>query len=149
MDRRTSSFEEETLVSNPFAHPVSSPARPTRALQTARASPPPDERGVRLANRLKGLGLAGISTVFQATISVCAKELGAQSILLVHKQYLIGTTVTQHCIESQSSWPCHVQRFMTSRQVWQSCCCHYTSASGNTSSTAVLHSGRSIRHTSF
>lgn len=84
MDRRTSSFEEESLVSNPFAHPVSSPARPTRALQTASASIPPDERGVRLDNRLKGLGLAGISTMFQATISVCAKELGAQFTLFIH-----------------------------------------------------------------
>lgn len=44
----------------------------------ARQDPPEDQQESR-SKRVKGLGLAGIATVFQAVMSVCAKILGDSS----------------------------------------------------------------------
>ena len=80
-DRRTSSLDEEQLLGTLDEH--SNASAPTSSVASEKASHGllVERQGTRLANRLKGLGLAGISTLFQAAMSVCAKDLGMQDRL--------------------------------------------------------------------
>ena len=78
-ESRTSSQDEESQISMPRAHSRSLPPKPKGALQVAadtQAQTASDQQNLDPQNRLKGLGLAGIATVFQAIMSVCAKVLG-------------------------------------------------------------------------
>ncbi len=80
-DRRTSSLDEEQLLGRLHEHSNASPPRSDEASEKASNGLLVELQGTRLANRLKGLGLAGISTLFQAAMSVCAKDLGMQDLL--------------------------------------------------------------------
>ena len=80
-DRRTSSLDEEQLLGRLYEHSNASPPRSDEASEKASNGLLVELQGTRLANRLKGLGLAGISTLFQAAMSVCAKDLGMQDLL--------------------------------------------------------------------
>lgn len=96
-ERRTSSFEDEmpplsisrahSRSSPPKArshtsasrtHSRSLPSRPKGTLQVSRdtSQDPATDQQSSQSKRMKGLGLAGIATVFQAVMSVCAKILG-------------------------------------------------------------------------
>ena len=77
-DRRTSSFDEEPHVTASRSHSRSVPAKTKSSLQVGAEPPTPtsDQQSADPAKRLKGLGLAGIATVFQSVMSVCAKILG-------------------------------------------------------------------------
>ena len=76
-DRRTSSLDEAPNDSMSRAHSRSPPpSKPKGSLQVANDSSAPDQQSTEQAKRLKGLGLAGVATVFQAVMSVCAKILG-------------------------------------------------------------------------
>jgi len=79
-DRRTSSLDEEPRTSMSRAHSRTLPSKPKAALQVASDSSTPDQQGADGSKRLKGLGLAGIATMFQAVMSVCAKTLGGAAI---------------------------------------------------------------------
>ena len=93
--RRTSSLEDEmpplsisrahsrpappraASSSNPSRTPAS-PSKPKGSLQVsadASHKPAEDQQSLQ-SKRMKGLGLAGVATVFQAVMSVCAKILG-------------------------------------------------------------------------
>ncbi len=78
-DRRTSSLDEEQLLSTLHEYSKALPSRSNVALEKASDGLLKNLQGTQLANRLKGLGLAGISTLFQAAMSVCAKDLGMQT----------------------------------------------------------------------
>ncbi len=80
-DRRTSSLDEEQLLGTLDEHSNASPSTSSVASEKASHGLLVELQGTRLANRLKGLGLAGISTLFQAAMSVCAKDLGMQDLL--------------------------------------------------------------------
>lgn len=108
-ERRTSSLEEELPLGMSRAHSRSNPLNVPRtslsrvhsrqlsskgrgALQVsadATQDAPQDQQESK-SKRLKGLGLAGIATVFQALMSVCAKILGEAAsspfwcLLLLH-----------------------------------------------------------------
>ncbi len=45
-------------------------------------TPPSSQQGPDQGKRVKGLGLAGIATVFQAIMSVCAKILGRSRLII-------------------------------------------------------------------
>lgn len=79
--RRTSSFDEDLETSVSRAHSRTLP-QPSKEALGVSAAPEASTSGIDADaqgtdnNKLKGLGLAGISTVFQAVMSVCAKILG-------------------------------------------------------------------------
>ena len=97
-NRRTSSLEEATSQpplgisrahsrANPLnasstsmsrAHSRSLPSKSKGALQvsTDATQDPAEDQQESKSKRMKGLGLAGVATVFQAVMSVCAKILG-------------------------------------------------------------------------
>lgn len=94
-ERRTSSLEEELPSGISRAHSRSSPlnvphtslsrahsrqlsfkARGALQVSSDAAPEPPEDQQESKSKRVKGLGLAGIATVFQAVMSVCAKLLG-------------------------------------------------------------------------
>ena len=83
-DRRTSSLDEEHNVSMSRAHSRTPPAKPKASLQVSSETTPSDQQGADQGKRLKGLGLAGIATVFQAVMSVCAKILGSEELHSSH-----------------------------------------------------------------
>jgi len=75
-DRHTSSLDEEAAISISRAHSRTPPTKPKASLQVAHDTSSSSQQGPDQGKRLKGLGLAGIATVFQAIMSVCAKTLG-------------------------------------------------------------------------
>ena len=78
-ESRTSSQDEESQISMPRAHSRSIPPKAKGTLQVSADTPAQsssDQQSVDPQKRLKGLGLAGIATVFQSIMSVCAKVLG-------------------------------------------------------------------------
>ena len=81
--RRTSSVDEDLKPGSSRTHSRGLPQASQQALGITAA--PEDEASTSGSNaeeqstessKMKGLGLAGISTVFQAVMSVCAKILG-------------------------------------------------------------------------
>lgn len=127
-ERRTSSFEDEmpplsisrahSRSSPPKArshtsasrtHSRSLPSRPKGTLQVSRdtSQDPATDQQSSQSKRMKGLGLAGIATVFQAVMSVCAKILGqsgipvfeillVRGIMVLSISYMKAVTTTQH-----------------------------------------------------
>lgn len=90
-DRRTSSLDEEHSVSMSRAHSRTPPAKPKASLHVSSETTSSDQQGTDQGKRLKGLGLAGIATVFQAVMSVCAKILGREKLLdVVHHKHTSG-----------------------------------------------------------
>lgn len=87
-DRRTSSFDEDLKTSVSRAQSRSLPHSSKQALDVSAApeagtSDYNDEEQSTESNKMKGLGLAGIATMFQAVMSVCAKILGQYTHLLM------------------------------------------------------------------
>lgn len=107
-DRRTSSLDEAPNDSMSRAHSRSPPpSKPKGSLQVASDISAPDQQSTEQAKRLKGLGLAGVATVFQAVMSVCAKILGqsgipvfeillVRGIMVLSISYMKAVTSTQH-----------------------------------------------------
>ena len=88
--RRTSSLDEDVKPSAPRTHSRGLPQASQQALgitaapeEEASTSGSNAEEQSTEGNKMKGLGLAGISTVFQAVMSVCAKILGKTSAFYV------------------------------------------------------------------
>ena len=81
-DRHTSSLDEESAISVHRAHSRTLPTKPKASLQVSHDIPPSSQQGPDQGKRLKGLGLAGIATVFQAIMSVCAKILGRSRLII-------------------------------------------------------------------
>ena len=75
---RTSPAKPGTRTGMSRAHSRSLPARSKGALEvsTDQAQDAAEDQQGSQSKRMKGLGLAGIATVFQAVMSVCAKILG-------------------------------------------------------------------------
>lgn len=67
-ERHTSSQDQE-LTARPADHALTT-------LHVISSKPGSDELNTEHALRLRGVGLAALSTVFQAVMSVCAKSLG-------------------------------------------------------------------------
>ncbi len=95
-DRRTSSLGEEQLLGSLHENSNSSPPRPNVASEKASNGLLVDLQGTRLANRLKGLGLAGISSLFQAAMSVC-KGLGYAGPPVATHRMCKMTCCSRHC----------------------------------------------------
>lgn len=81
-DRHTSSLDEEAPISISRAHSRTPPTKPKASLQVTHDTSPSSQQGPDQGKRLKGLGLAGIATVFQAIMSVCAKILGRSRLTI-------------------------------------------------------------------
>ena len=81
-DRHPSSLDEEAAISISRAHSRNSPTKPKASLQVAHDTSTSSQQGPDQGKRLKGLGLAGIATVFQAIMSVCAKILGRSRLII-------------------------------------------------------------------
>lgn len=106
-DRHTSSLDEESAISFHRAHSRTLPSKPKASLQVSHDTPPSSQQDPDQGKRLKGLGLAGIATVFQAIMSVCAKILGqsgvpvfeillVRGIMVLSISYMRAVTTTQH-----------------------------------------------------
>ncbi|DBB16082.1 hypothetical protein WJX82_007470 [Trebouxia sp. C0006] len=106
-DRHTSSLDEEAAISISRAHSRTPPTKPKASLQVAHDTSSSSQQGPDQGKRLKGLGLAGIATVFQAIMSVCAKTLGqsgvpvfeillVRGIMVLSISYMKAVTATQH-----------------------------------------------------
>ena len=92
-DRRTSSLDEEPLVTmSPLIIGTTPTSQTPEAMYTARSISAADQQGTDTASRLQGMALAGLSTVFQAVISVCAKRLGVLLTINVQAMLIIQSS---------------------------------------------------------
>ena len=88
-----------TSMSKAHSRPLPPKAKDALQVSSDPTQSPAEDQQASQSKRMKGLGLAGIATVFQAVMSVCAKILG-ESLQPVAVAFVQNKTSSLLCLDS-------------------------------------------------